>query len=198
MKTSRRLLSVSAVGLCCLGATALLAACGEPLQEEETAPEGVIASEIEPSYSAQAVTPAELATVRADMLKAVNAARAVARKCGTVSYPARGPLKANAKLDLAAQKHTTDMMTNNYFSHTGKDGSQPWVRFSREGYNWSAAGENIAAGNSTVTATMTQWLNSPGHCANIMGANFTEIGIGFDKGAGTYKYYWTQAFAKPR
>ena len=89
------------------------------------------------------------------------------------------------------------MMTKNYFSHTGKDGSQPWDRFKREGYNYSYAGENIAAGNSTVTATMTQWLNSPGHCANIMGANFTEIGIGFDKGAGTYKYYWTQAFAKP-
>ena len=53
------------------------------------------------------------------------------------------------------------------------------------------SGENIAAGNSTVDATMKQWLSSPGHCANIMSRNFTEIGIGYDYGASsTYKHYW--------
>ena len=66
------------------------------------------------------------------------------------------------------------------------------------GYNYSVVGENIAVGNSTVDATMKQWLSSPGHCANIMNRNFTEIGIGYDYGASsTYKHYWVQNFGKP-
>ena len=78
-------------------------------------------------------------------------------------------------------------------------GKSPFDRMKAAGYSFSYAGENIAAGNSTVAATMTQWLTSAGHCANIMNKNFTEIGFGYDNSAtSSYKHYWVQNFGKPR
>jgi len=66
------------------------------------------------------------------------------------------------------------------------------------GYNFSAAAENIAAGNATAAATVQQWINSPGHCANLMSATYVDTGIGYGYSAtSTYKHYWTQNFAKP-
>jgi uncharacterized protein YkwD len=90
------------------------------------------------------------------------------------------------------------MACNNFFSHTGLDGSQPWDRAQREGYNYSYIGENIAAGNSDAASTMTQWMNSTGHRENILNPNFTQIGIGYAYGSNSdYKYYWTAVFGKP-
>jgi uncharacterized protein YkwD len=54
--------------------------------------------------------------------------------------------------------------------------------------------ENIAAGNSTAQATFNQWLNSPGHNANMLGSSFTVIGIGRATGGGQYGVYWTNVF----
>jgi uncharacterized protein YkwD len=61
------------------------------------------------------------------------------------------------------------------------------------GYEASPVGENIAAGNGTAEATFTQWVNSPGHCQNMMTGNANEIGIGVFFGGG-YGAYWTQTF----
>jgi len=188
-------------GWLALSSLALLA-CGQP-EAEEVAPEGfpepIATTPADGEFTAQAVDPAVLAKFRAELLVAVNKARAVARTCGTTKYPAVPALTAATKLDTAAQAHATDMVTKNFFSHTGSDGSQPWDRMTRAGYSWSAAGENIAAGNSTVAATMDQWLKSAGHCANIMGKNFTQIGFGYNYSAtATYRHYWVQNFAKPR
>jgi len=59
-------------------------------------------------------------------------------------------------------------------------------------YTW---GENIAAGNATAAATVEQWMNSPGHRANILNAKFTHIGVGYQHSAGsTYGHYWVQMF----
>jgi len=55
-------------------------------------------------------------------------------------------------------------------------------------------GENIAAGNSTASATFTQWKNSSGHNANMLGANYTVMGIGRATGGGQYGVYWTNVF----
>lgn len=181
--------------------TLALFACGQPeseVTETEGLPEPIATLPEDGERSAQAVDPTQLAKFRAEMLVAVNNARAVARKCGTTSYAAAPPLKANSKLDTSSQGHAASMASKNFFSHTGLDGSSPFDRMKRAGYSFSYAGENIAAGNSTVTATMTQWLNSAGHCANIMNKNFTELGIGYDYGASsTYKHYWVQNFGKP-
>ena len=194
MKLSVR--SVSLRNSACLFSVLALVACGQPESEElasENLPEPIFVTPSDADRTAQAVDPTQLAKFRADLLVAVNNARKVARKCGTTSYPAVPALTANAKLDTSSQVHAANMASKNFFSHTGLDG-----KMKAAGYSFSYAGENIAAGNSTVTATMTQWLNSAGHCANIMNKNFTQIGFGYDYGAAsTYKHYWVQNFGKP-
>ncbi|MCA9524575.1 MAG: CAP domain-containing protein, partial [Myxococcales bacterium] len=74
---------------------------------------------------------------------------------------------------------SADMVAQNYFSHTSKDGRSPAQRMKDAGAtNLGAWGENIAAGSSTAEAVMQQWLNSSGHCQNLMNRSFAFIGIG--------------------
>lgn len=133
------------------------------------------------------------------MMNRINEARASSRMCGTTQYPATGPVQWNSKLFDAAAGHSVDMATNNYFSHTGQDGSTFSQRISAAGYVWSTAGENIAAGQNTVEEVMNGWLQSAGHCANIMNGAFTEVAVACARNdASTYKQYWTMELAHPR
>jgi uncharacterized protein YkwD len=132
-------------------------------------------------------------------LNAINAVRATARNCGSTAYPAAPALKWNAKLEAAALLHSQDMANQNYFSHTGKNGSQPWDRMTAAGYAWRAAAENIAAGQPDLTTVMDGWVKSSGHCANLMSAAYTEIGMAKATNSGSdYRIYWTQDFGAPR
>ena len=113
------------------------------------------------------------------------------------------PVTANEKLVAAARGHSDDMAVNDFFSHTGSDGSSPWDRIARQGYSLGAGGENIAAGYSSPAGVMNGWMNSSGHRANILNCTFTEIGIGYtylanDTGSINYRHYWTQDFGTPR
>lgn len=110
-------------------------------------------------------------------------------------------LKANLQLTTAAQNHTRNMADQDFFSHTGKDGSSPTNRVQSTGYP-GVAGENIAAGSLTPEDVLTQWMNSPGHRANILNADYQEIGVGYyflanDTGSVNYNRYWTQVFGIP-
>jgi uncharacterized protein YkwD len=136
-------------------------------------------------------------TQQQEVLKLINQKRASGCNCGTTYYPKTTPLTLDSRLTKASNLHAADMATKNYFSHTGSDGSTPWDRMSRQGYSYSYAGENIAAGYSTASAVVQGWLNSPGHCANIMNPNFVHVGVGYSTG-GSYKYYWVTDFGKPR
>ena len=79
------------------------------------------------------------------------------------------------------------------------DGLSVGDRVKSAGYDWSAVDENIAAGQQTIDAVMKVWLNSPGHCANIMSPSFTEIGeANYAVSRSDYPIYWTQVFARPR
>ena len=135
-----------------------------------------------------------------DTLALVNAFRAQARTCGTTTYPAAPALVWNEKLAQAAYGHSLDMATKNYFSHTSKDGRTFAQRITNAGYAWSAAGENIAAGPTTMASVMSGWQKSAGHCANLMNKSYTHIGLSCSKGTATatYKTYWTMDLAKPR
>lgn len=126
------------------------------------------------------------------ILDLVNDARQSGVNCKGTYYPPVAPLKWNNKLESAAFKHSKDMAAKNYFSHTSKDGRSFGERIKEEGYTFSAAAENIAMGQPTEEAVVDAWLNSQGHCANIMSNLYTEMGVG-RQGA-----YWTQDFAKPR
>jgi uncharacterized protein YkwD len=84
----------------------------------------------------------------------------------------------NPNLTLAAQAHADDMLAQNYFSHTGLNGSSPGQRITAAGYVWRAYGENIAQGQTSQSSVLTAWTNSPGHHANDISPNFDEFGLG--------------------
>jgi len=136
------------------------------------------------------------------MLDAVNAFRSNVRECGYLgSFPAVPALTWSCELDIAAQVHSMDMANNNFFSHTGSDGSSAGDRATRAGYSWSAWGENIAAGIplGAVSTVVQGWIDSPGHCANMMNASFQHLGSAkFSNPSSTYGLYWTQVFGRPR
>jgi uncharacterized protein YkwD len=104
-------------------------------------------------------------------------------------------LKLDSKLTKASQSHSEDMAKHNYFDHNSQDGRSPFDRMSDAGYKFSAAAENIAMGQQTPAAVMDAWMNSPGHKANILNCDYTEMGLGYAVGNGSP--YWTQDFGKP-
>ncbi|MGB7932979.1 MAG: CAP domain-containing protein [Gammaproteobacteria bacterium] len=139
-----------------------------------------------------------MSDVDKEMLTHVNAARSQARNCGNVNYPATNALSWHCTLEDVAYVHSRDMGDHNFFSHTGSDGLTPGDRVRNAGYDWSAVGENIAAGQQSIDTVMTAWLDSPGHCANIMNSSYTEYGAASYTVSGSdYSIYWTQIFARP-
>ena len=133
------------------------------------------------------------------ILQLVNQARGQARTCGTQAMAPVPPVRLNDTLTAAALAHARDMARNSYFDHTARDGSQPADRATRAGYRWRAVGENIAAGQATPEAAMAGWLKSPGHCVNIMRAEYNEMGIAFAVNrAAESGIYWTQMFGRTR
>lgn len=133
------------------------------------------------------------------VLELVNQARSKPRRCGSKTYPAAKPLTLSAMLTQAALKHAQDMATEDFFDHEGSDGSSPSQRVSKTSYQWLAVAENIAAGATSPEQVVEGWLTSPGHCTNIMGQVYTQMGIAYalnpKSDAGIY---WTQNFATPR
>ncbi|MGZ8246377.1 CAP domain-containing protein [Methylomagnum sp.] len=138
-------------------------------------------------------------TEKQTALSLINAARATRRTCGTASYPAAPPVAWNTLLEQAAQRHSNDMASRNFFSHTGSDRSSPSQRITAAGYVWGAMGENIAAGYPSVQTVVAGWLKSPGHCANIMNSRFKDIGLARAVNTSSrYGTYWTLDLAAPR
>jgi uncharacterized protein YkwD len=108
-------------------------------------------------------------------------------------------LQVVPELSLAARQHSEDMATNDFFSHTGSDGSRPWDRMQQAGYNWSTAAENIAGAAGTPADVVALWMNSPSHRANILDCGLRDTGLGFaqlvnDTGSVNYHTYWTEVF----
>jgi uncharacterized protein YkwD len=134
------------------------------------------------------------------ILDGVNRARATVRTCGTQRFGAAPPVTWNRQLGLAALGHSSNMAEGHYFSHQEKNGSQPADRATRAGYPWRLVGENIASGNRTPQEAVQAWLDSPGHCANIMNPGFTEMGAAYAINPQNENHtpYWTQVFARPR
>lgn len=89
-----------------------------------------------------------------------------------------GALAINATLNQAAQAKANDMVVNDYWAHTSPTGVTPWYWFSNVGYSYQTAGENLAYGFTSSSDTITGWMNSPGHKANILNGSFQEVGFG--------------------
>jgi uncharacterized protein YkwD len=120
-----------------------------------------------------------------NMLDALNANRA------TAGAP---PLQLCESLMRAAQGHSDDQAIHNTMTHTGSDGSGIGERADAAGYTgWTALGENVAMGYSTVDAVMAAWMASTGHRANILNPSYHDVGLA-ESFAADGTPYWTQDF----
>jgi len=81
------------------------------------------------------------------------------------------------------RRHCKDMFERGYFSHYTPEGLSPFDRMDKAGISYSYAGENLALAPNVTTA-MQGLMQSPGHKANILSANFGRIGVGVIDGRG--------------
>jgi uncharacterized protein YkwD len=154
------------------------------------------AGAVTPAASLRVVVP-PMDAVLVDLVKAVNAARSKARTCGTTRYAAVPPVVANPTLTAVAEAYAQRLGEDRFFDHTSPSGDGPGERMTAAGYRWRTFGENLAAGYRSVSDAMAGWLSSPGHCRNIMGAGFTEIGPGYANVSGSpYGTYWVTVFGR--
>jgi uncharacterized protein YkwD len=106
-------------------------------------------------------------------------------------------LKADQRLDQAAQNHACDMARKGYFSHTEPNGSTATIRVKQTGYRSCVTAENISYGWRELPQAMTDLINSPGHRANILRKNVRAIGVGYVPRQGNVGPWYVQVFAKP-
>jgi len=109
------------------------------------------------------------------------------------------PLKANELLTASAGAYSQSMADHNFYSHIAYDGSTLAQRLRAAGYvNWSSVGENLAVALHTPEYVVAAWMASPTHRANILSAQYREIGIGYVLDPrdtyGPYYHYWTAHF----
>lgn len=129
------------------------------------------------------------------VLKLVNEARSRPRMCGSRGFAAAPPLAWNDSLAAAALVHSRDMAARNYFDHSDATGATVAQRATRAGYRWRVIGENIAVGQGSAQQVVAGWLASPGHCANIMERDFSEMGTAYAiQPRSAMEIYWTQVF----
>lgn len=127
---------------------------------------------------------------KTQLLHLVNEVRKTGCQCGDTYYYPVPPLVWNDRLEQAALAHSADMFQHQYFSHIAPDGSRAGERMEQAGYHWMMFGENIGMGYKNEVEMMKGWLQSPGHCKNIMNKDFKEMGVA------RVGNYWTQIFGR--
>jgi uncharacterized protein YkwD len=129
----------------------------------------------------------------------INAARARGARCGARDLAPAPPLHLSAQLSDVALGHAADMARHNYFEHEDLAGHSPAERVRASGYQEKLVGENIAYGPRSAEEVVRGWLDSPGHCENIMDERFSEVGLAYVAGTGAKPgLYWVQVFAAPK
>lgn len=133
-------------------------------------------------------------------LQLVNDVRAHGTRCGEQLFGPVPPVSLSGTLASVAFGHASDMAEHHYFEHRDLTGLSPADRVRAVGYQEKLVGENIAYGPKSIEEVVQGWLDSPGHCENIMDPRFAEMGIGYATGrAGTQQgLYWVQVLAQPR
>ena len=131
-------------------------------------------------------------------LELVNQVRSKGTHCGDELFGPAPPVSLSGTLDTVALGHANDMAEKNYFEHVDPAGHSPADRVRAVGYQEKLVGENIAYGPKSVEEVVQGWLDSPGHCENIMDPRFAEMGIALAPGRAKHGLYWVQVLAEPR
>jgi uncharacterized protein YkwD len=101
------------------------------------------------------------------------------------------PLTLNAELTKAAYAHAKDLAKWDRISHYGSDGSNPWDRVKRAGYNAKVAAENVGTGQTSFQEVLKGWQESPGHNRNLLMTDIDNMGIALVQEPKTeFKTFW--------
>jgi uncharacterized protein YkwD len=132
-------------------------------------------------------------------LQLVNEVRARGARCGERSFGPAPPVRLSGTLADVAFGHADDMARHNYFEHEDLAGHSPADRVRAVGYQEKLVGENIAYGPKSADEVVQGWLDSPGHCENIMDPRFAEMGIAFAAGQSSRRgLFWVQLLVAPK
>jgi uncharacterized protein YkwD len=111
-----------------------------------------------------------------------------------------GSLTFSNRLAKMAEVKARDMINKQYFAHVSPDGTDVTMLAANAGYVYLNLGENLALGDFRSSGdVVTGWMNSPGHRANILNQNYTEIGVAAIMGnySGRTVWYAVQEFGRP-
>ena len=125
-----------------------------------------------------------------EMLDEVNKIRKAGCRCGRQYLPPAPPVSWNNKLEKATQLHAKDMDEHNFMGHRGSNGSDIGDRAAKAKYNWQLVAENVSWNYDTPSDAVLGWKTSPGHCRNMMGAGYKEMG------AAKQGLFWAQMFGR--
>ncbi len=101
-------------------------------------------------------------------------------------------LQVDVQLTDAAKAHSRDLARWDRISHYGSDGSNPWDRVKRTGYNAKLAAENVGTGQNSIEEVFKGWQKSPGHNKNLLLADARQMGIALVYDPNTeFKTFWT-------
>jgi uncharacterized protein YkwD len=132
-------------------------------------------------------------------LQLVNQVRSSGTRCGQRSFAPAPPVTLSMTLASVALGHAADMAEHDYFEHEDLSGRSPAQRVRASGYQEKLVGENIAYGPKSIDEVVQGWLDSPGHCENIMDPRFGEMGVAYAPGQQSRRgLYWVQLLAAPR
>ena len=132
-------------------------------------------------------------------LQLINEVRARGARCGDRSFGPAPPVKLSDTLAGVAFGHAADMAKHNYFEHEDLTGRSPADRVRAVGYQEKLVGENIAYGPKSADEVVQGWLDSPGHCENIMDPRFAEMGIAYAPGQASRRgLFWVQLLVAPK
>jgi uncharacterized protein YkwD len=109
------------------------------------------------------------------------------------------PVELNPQLTAAAKDHARDLAKWDRISHYGSDGSNPWDRVKRSGYNPKVAAENVGTGQATVDEVFKGWRESDGHNKNLLLPDATHMGIALVRDQKTeFKTFWALVMGAPQ
>ena len=135
-----------------------------------------------PSSSGSAASSASPAEMADEVIAIVNEKRA---------EQGLSALTKDETLMSVAATRAAELLST--FSHSRPNGESCFTAFNDAGIVNVYMAENIAAGQRSASEVMDSWMNSSGHKANILGADYTRIGVGCCQSGGTY--YWVQEFS---
>jgi uncharacterized protein YkwD len=90
----------------------------------------------------------------------------------------RTRVRTSSSLERAAQEYARTLSRQNYFSHTGPDGSDAMDRAKAADCGCFAVAENLAKGQRNTDQVFDAWMDSPDHRDNMLGSNYDSFGLG--------------------